>query len=844
MRYAHIAFNRDLDQTFTYHVPDELDGKLAEGHMVRVQIRTAQGAGIIVGLTDDPPEFTTKPILERLDPLPVVTPTQLQLARWLAEATLTPIGFCLWAMLPPGFTPSSDYVYTLLKPEAEGRSPLEQQIIGLLKTYGSLRGRQLTARIGSNRWQPIAKKLKERAILSAEGILLPPSVHPKNIRTAQLSFPADSLGEVERRLSQQWKRAKLRPYLDILHTLAEVGGALDVSTLYAQTNTSLQHLKKLAEEELIILGESEIWRDSLARRSYLPSAPPPLTAAQAEVWQHIRAHMEAVSRDEPNSDGEVFLIHGVTGSGKTEIYQRATELALAQGRSAIILVPEIALTAQMVARFMSRFGGQVALVHSSLSLGERYDTWRRARAGLIRIVIGARSALFTPLPNVGLIVLDEEHDDSYKQSPPINPPFYQTREAAIEYMRLNHGTVILGSATPDITSYFKAQTGTYTLLQLPNRVLAHQEEIAKQARQLELTESSFQPVAGTHAAALPLPPVQIVDMRQELRVGNTSIFSRELYKALQTVLQAGQQAILFLNRRGSATFVFCRDCGYIARCPRCDTPLTFHSSRQDLLCHHCGYHTPNLDKCPQCSSQRIKYFGLGTEQLERVLRKEFPTARVLRWDADTVARQGAHAEIYETFAARQADVLVGTQMITKGLDLPLVTLVGIISADTALGLPDYRANENTFQLLTQVAGRAGRSLLGGRVILQTYQPTHYAIQAAAEHDYAAFYAREILYRRELRYPPFSRLARLLFSDFVYATVESEAQRVAKLLRQRIAQEGHLGSDLIGPVPCFFDKLDNFYRWHILLRSPQPTALLNGLDVGQHCTIDVDPVDIL
>ena len=632
-------------------------------------------------------------------------------------------------------------------------------------------------------------------------------------------------------------------YLAILHLLSDSQGWLDAESIYTRTGTTVQHLEALHEDGLVALGESEIWRDSLAKRNFNPDIPPLLTPGQQDAWEPIQAHIGGQDRGEaPHTNA--FLIHGVTGSGKTEIYMRAVEQVLSLGRQAIVLVPEIALTAQMVQRFARRFPGKIALIHSSLSHGERYDTWRRIRAGQVEVVLGARSALFAPLPDVGLIVLDEEHDDSYKQSPPVNPPYYHARETAIEYMRRNHGTVILGSATPDVVSYYHALRENIRLLRLPDRVLAHREHMVQQTRELHIQEPHYETLAGLEAAVLPLPEVRVVDMRHELRVGHISVFSRALIAEVHTVLAKGQQALLFLNRRGMSTYVFCSDCGYIAKCPRCDTPLTYHTAGEKLTCHHCGHQEDNPTRCPACASRRIKYFGRGTEQIEKVLREEFPEARVLRWDRDTAAKHDAHTAIFEAFAAHQADVLVGTQMITKGLDLPLVTLVGIISADTALGLPDYRTGENTFQILTQVAGRAGRSPLGGRVILQTYQPHHYAIRAAAAHDYETFYEREIEYRRSLHYPPFVRLVRLLFRDRIAHRAMQEAERVAALVDERIKTGKFTASERIGPVPCFFKKIDNQYRYQILVRTQNPTTLLEDIDIGYQCALDIDPLDIL
>jgi len=514
-----------------------------------------------------------------------------------------------------------------------------------------------------------------------------------------------------------------------------------------------------------------------------------------------------------------------------------------------VLVPEIALTPQTVRRFAARFPGRVAVWHSELGAGERYDTWRRARLGLVEVVIGARSALFAPLPNLGLIILDEEHDEAYKQDPPYAVP-YHAREAAVEYARRLGAVCILGSATPDVVSFYRARQGQYRLLELPRRIMGHARRLQEQAERFHLA-SRYHPVtgAGREAQTIDLPPVEVVDLRQELRAGNTSIFSRRLQSALAETLARNEQAILFLNRRGTATFVFCRDCGEALKCDNCDMPLTYHASAAangapaQLVCHHCSYRRAQPQRCPNCGSRRIKYFGTGTERVEAAVRELFPASRTLRWDHDVTRYKGAHELILQQFTTQQADVLIGTQMIAKGLDLPLVTLVGIISGDVGLGLPDYRASERTFQVLTQVAGRAGRGLLGGRVVLQTYNPDHYIIRAAAEHDYAVFYDRELRYRKELGYPPFRRVLRLVYRHAQADRAEAEAKVAASQLRARLKAQGLPASDLIGPAPCFFGKIAGEHRWHVIVRAADPAALARGLTLkGWH--VDVDPMSLL
>jgi primosomal protein N' (replication factor Y) (superfamily II helicase) len=976
--FAEVAVNRRVYTTFHYHIPPGLTGDIAPGHLVKVSFGTAYTTGIVIDLHASSPIPETKPLLDRLDPVPVVTPAQLALARWLAAETLAPIGMCLWLMLPPGLAKRGDMLYTLADEAAEGQSATQTRILSLLRRRGPLRGRQLDRALPRTRWKSSVAGLIERGIVTREPVLDPPDIKPKTVRTVQLAIPPDRIDDIAPRLGRESRRANVlevlltmrdrrlslsatcmavgcgegpikalaesgdvtlepkiiwveptlpldtlqdhidageydrapmqksvleallaaggpvpvseldtpavrrledagtvrrwtdpatvelclspdeaqariialrggQPYLDILRFLARQGEPVPVGEVYAATDADLGKLQQLAEEGLVTLGEAEIWRDPLGEQDFVPTLAPPLTTAQVQAWEQIRGYMDTVHWGElspPPEMSGVFVLHGVTGSGKTEIYMRAVERALAQGRQAIVLVPEISLTPQTVRRFAARFPDRVSVIHSGLTPGERYDTWRRARAGDIHVIVGARSALFAPLPDAGLVILDEEHDDSYKQSPPIAPPYYHARDTAIQLMRITRGTVLLGSATPDVVSTFRARHGEYHLLQLPDRVLAHRERIAELVRRLNAPSARYRPTDAPEAVSTDLPAVQVVDMRQELRAGNRSIFSRALHTALNEVFARGEQAILFLNRRGTATFVMCRDCGYIVNCPRCDTPLTYHGPRHALLCHYCGYTRDHITQCPDCGSTRIKHFGQGTELIEAAVRSEFPSTRTIRWDRDTATGHDAHAAILRRFSQGEADILIGTQMIAKGLDLPQVTLVGIVSADTALGLPDYRSSERTFQLLTQVAGRAGRGVLGGRVILQSYLPDHYAIRAAAQHDYAAFYRQEIAYRQDQRYPPFRRLARLLFQESSYARAEKEARRAATVLQQRIDDGQFTATELIGPTPCFFAKRNNLYRWHVILRSPDPVAVLSGIDIADNWFVDVDPVDML
>jgi primosomal protein N' (replication factor Y) len=619
---------------------------------------------------------------------------------------------------------------------------------------------------------------------------------------------------------------KERAVLDLLRGST---GRVWVGGIYAQTDADLSTLRKLASRGLVSLHAQEYDRPRPAG----PDVPPRLTPDQQKVWQAIAEGMGQASP-------LVALLHGVTGSGKTEIYLRAVEATLATGRRAVILVPEISLTPQTVNRFEARFPGRVAVEHSQLSLGQRYDVWDRVRSGEVDVLIGPRLALFAPMSRLGLVVLDEAHDGSYKQSEPIPLPAYHARDVAIALSRLVGCAVLLGSATPDLETYYQADQGTYRLLELCQRILSPAQATGRRS-----------PSGPGQGRTSELPPVRVVDLRQELRAGNRSIFSRALQDALRQTLGAGEQAILFLNRRGAATFVLCRDCGYVARCPNCDVPLTSHrplTSRgkvpavEWLICHRCNHRQPDLARCPACGGRRIRHFGLGTQRVEAAVRDLLPGARLLRWDRDTASGLD-HERFLQDFVEHRADVLVGTQMIAKGLDLPLVTLVGVISADTALHLPDFRAAERTFQLLTQVAGRAGRSHRGGRVIVQTYSPDHYAIQAASRHDYASFYQQELAHRRQLGYPPFSRLVALRYSDEDPYRCQGEARRLGRWLAVEIQRTG-LAATLIGPAPCFFSRVQGRYRWQILIRGSDPLPLLRNVALPRGWLVDVDPISLL
>ncbi|MBA7706195.1 Primosomal protein N' [subsurface metagenome] len=536
-----------------------------------------------------------------------------------------------------------------------------------------------------------------------------------------------------------------------------------------------------------------------------------LTIAQEMAFRSISQSLGQELKEQP----KVFLLHGVTGSGKTEIYLQALAEAVRSGKRGIVLVPEIALTPQTIERFASRFPDKVAVLHSQLSLGERFDEWQSIRNGEVDVVIGPRSAIFAPQPDLGIIVIDEEHEWTYKQHD--KSPRYHARDVAIKLAELTGATVVLGSATPDVENFYHAQKGEYHLLQLPERV--------------------------TPREGSPLPRVEVVDLRDELKAGNRSMFSRSLSQAIAKAVAGGEQVMLFLNRRGAATFIQCRDCGFVLACRRCEVPLTYHLAEDILLCHQCNYRMPVPQLCPQCQSRRIKFLGVGTQKLEQEAGNTFSQARLLRWDSDTTRGKHSHQEILNKFRTHQADILIGTQMITKGLDLPQVTLVGVVNADTALNLPDFRAGERTFQLLSQVAGRAGRGPLGGQVIIQTYSPENYAIQAAAKHDYALFYDKEIDYRRQLNNPPFSRLASLTYTHTNDTVCQREAERMKRLLAEEIDSQGIADLNIIGPAPAFIHRLRGRFRWQLILRGSDLATFLSPIPVPQGWAIDIDPVGL-
>ena len=569
--------------------------------------------------------------------------------------------------------------------------------------------------------------------------------------------------------------------------LADAGGSADAARALARRGLVTEAARAVRRVPVeFALAEDDSVRDA------------PATPGQAIAIEAIVGAL---------GSGDAFLLHGVTASGKTEVYLRAATASLARGLGVIVLVPEIALTAQVVARFIARFGDRVALLHSALSAGERYDEWRRVLDGVADVVVGSRSALFAPLARVGLVVVDEEQEPSYKQE---SAPRYHAVDAALALRHLANAAVVLGSATPRVTTYHAARRGALRLLSLPERV-----------------------------ADLAMPATTVVDLRLELRAGNRGTLSRTLRVALERTVAKGEQAILYLNRRGFATVVLCRDCGFVVSCPACDIPFAYHLDGL-LVCHRCGRRAEPPSACPKCSSPRIRHLGVGTQRVEEEVRALVPRASIMRMDRDATRAKGAHAALFERMRSGKAQVIVGTQMVAKGFDLPGVSLVGVVNADTVLNLPDFTSAERTFQLLTQVLGRSGRGSAGGRGILQTYLPDHYAIRAAAAHDYGTFAEAELAGRERFGYPPFGRLVLLQTQAKKEDTVTKRADAYATALRRAAAGD----ADVYGPAPAFAAKRAGAYHLQVVLRGRAPEALLDRVPPGAEWTVNVDPVPLL
>ncbi|MCP9299643.1 primosomal protein N' [Bacillus halotolerans] len=773
MNFAEVIVDvstKNIDRPFDYKIPDHLKGMIKTGMRVIVPFgpRKIQGFVTAVKDTSDLSGKSVKEVEDLLDLTPVLTEELMNLSSWLSDKTLSFKITALQAMLPAALKAKYEKELKI----AEG-ADIPPQVERLFSETKSL----LYTDIPDHDTLKIIQKQVQKGHIDVT-YKVAQKANKKMVRYIQANAGKEELSKQAEGLSRQ--AAKQQAILHFFMTEPE-GTKIPAADLCKKTDTSSATIKSLIQKGLLKETYEEVYRDPYQDKMFKKTEPLPLTDEQSAAFQPIRRTLD-------NNEHQVFLLHGVTGSGKTEIYLQSIEKVLAKGKEAIVLVPEISLTPQMVHRFKGRFGSQVAVMHSGLSTGEKYDEWRKIHRKEVRLVVGARSAIFAPFENLGMIIIDEEHESSYKQE---EMPRYHAKEVAIKRAEHHRCPVVLGSATPTLESYARAQKGVYELLSLKHRV-NHQV----------------------------MPEVSLVDMREELRNGNRSMFSIELMEKLEETIAKGEQAVLFLNKRGYSSFVMCRDCGYVPQCPHCDISMTYHRSGQRMKCHYCGHEEPVPHTCPECGSDHIRFFGTGTQRVEEELTKVLPHARVIRMDVDTTSRKGAHEKLLSAFGEGRADILLGTQMIAKGLDFPNVTLVGVLSADTTLHIPDFRSAEKTFQLLTQVSGRAGRHEKPGNVIIQTYTPSHYSIQLTKTHDYETFYQHEMAHRREQSYPPYYYLALVTVSHEEVAKAAVTAEKIAHFLKANCGAD----TKILGPSASPIARIKDRYRYQCVIKYKQETQI--------------------
>ncbi len=806
--YADVVLELDPTERWpilTYCVPPALVARVRPYQAVWVPVRDEVQLGVVVRLHEEQPSFAVRPLAALVEPPFCLTPVQWALAEWLVPATLCTLWEAVALFLPPRLAQRVEYRLQLTGRLPDGRlSPLQQRLITLLAERGPLTLEQARRALGRPLTTVVAR-LVERGLVERV-----PQVRPVHhvaseqfLRVRSDARIEDDAARAAYDLLARWTRAH--------------EGALLPRALVRRLGFDPHVVQRLLDAGAIECVE--LPRSGLVTVDGAPDRPPVLTPEQERAWETIRA---AFDEEQPRP----ILVHGVTGSGKTELYLRAIGECLRRGRQAMVLVPEIALAMQVVQRVAARFPGRTVLLHSGQREAERAASWEALHEGRADIVVGPRSALFAPLRDVGLIVIDEEHDAAYKQQEPA--PRYHARSVALELGRLSRAVVLLGSATPDVTTAYRASIGEFRVVRLEGRV---GPAVVGRAGRVE-------------RVALRLPRVEVVDMRLEHQFGNAGPFSRALVEAVERALRANEQALLLINRRGHATLVQCRSCGHVERCPLCDVPLVYHADRRQLVCHRCDLRRlPNLT-CPACQHPTLGYYGLGTQRVEREVQRLFPGARVLRWDQDVVRRGADPRRLFQAVVRREVDIVVGTQMVAKGFDFPAVTVVGIVHADSGIYLPDYRAAERTFQLLTQVAGRAGRHLPRGTVVIQTYTPEHYAIRAASRHDYHAFYDEELAFRERHGYPPFRRLVRLLVRHRDELAGRLAAEEMAQRLRTRAAERGAVDCEVLGPTPAFVSRIRGWYQWQLLVRGADGPRVVAEVPLHGGWIVDVDPVSLL
>ncbi|MGG3926195.1 primosomal protein N' [Metabacillus fastidiosus] len=766
MKFASVIVDvaaMQTDREFDYKIPEQWQDAVKPGMRVIVPFGPRKVQGFVTKVKNDSAFERLKNISELLDLTPCLTPELLQLGDWLTEKTLCFKISAFQAMLPAAMKAKYEKIISLI-----GREKLSEIDI-LLQPFFEKRN-ELNWKDIENEI-PISVIQKEAAKQNLEIIYeVKQKTKKKMLKYISVNVNKDELRDYYNSLTVQAKKQK-----EIVHFfLQSEQKSISMQELLSVLNCSAASVKTLVKKDILIEEEREVYRDPYEDRSFQKTIPLQLNEEQEKAIVPI---LEAVN----DKKHEVFLMYGVTGSGKTEVYLQSIEKVLNEGKEAIVLVPEISLTPQMVNRFKGRFGSLVAVLHSGLSTGEKYDEWRKIERKEVKVVVGARSAIFAPFENLGMIIIDEEHESSYKQE---ENPRYHARDVAVYRGNYHQCPVILGSATPTLESFARASKNVYKLLTLADRVNARS-----------------------------MPAVEIVDMREELRTGNRTMFSTNLIEKLQDRLVKGEQSVLFLNRRGYSSFVMCRDCGYVIQCAHCDISLTYHRFSQSLKCHYCGHEEHMPTKCPECESEHIRFFGTGTQKVEEEILKVLPEARIIRMDVDTTSRKGAHEKLLTEFGEGRADILLGTQMIAKGLDFPNVTLVGVLTADTMLNLPDFRASEKTFQLLTQVSGRAGRHELPGEVVIQTYTPEHYSVQLASQYDYNLFYEKEMLIRKQHSYPPFYYLSLITISHPEVTKAASVTEQIVSFLRRELSPQ----TIILGPVASPIPRIKDRYRYQCMIK---------------------------
>jgi len=786
---ADIALPVPVDRLFTYQIPSDLAPLAQPGMRVLVPFGRKHLTGVIVALPRSTQVKGLRPLKDVLDSHPSFSAEMLNLTRWIADYYLVPWGEALRAATPQGLSLQSKAVVrpsdVITEVQTRRESKQQSKILQLLKS-GPITITALQKKTGASALRSMLREMEHMGWVVVDEHIRDPKAKPKFETAVRLA--TDYL-TVLKGLARPIRGKQAAA----IAALEKAGKDVGATELLRDAGVPLSTVKSLVTKGLVELIRLEVIRR--VQYDEEPVHAVTLNSSQLEALASIRNALDS-------NRYQSFLLHGVTGSGKTEVYIEALRHALTRGKTALVLVPEISLTPQTVRRFRAHFRDQVAVMHSKMSTGERFDAWRMAGDGKVQIVIGPRSAVFAPLKNLGLIVVDEEHEASYKQFDA--SPRYNARDVAIVRGSLANAVVVLGSATPSVESYHNAQHGKYTLLELPDRVDAAQ-----------------------------LPAVEIVDMTQERREvlaklrndlrseGKSfpkqmpqSSISRLLESQILARLQKHEGVILLQNRRGFSHVVECFECGYVERCENCDVTMTYHSVKKHVRCHYCGSVRKPPAQCPSCKGHEIRLHAFGTQQVQEELGERFPDTAVLRMDLDTTSRKGGHDKILKQFAQHEADILLGTQMVAKGLDFAHVTLVGVISADTQMLLPDFRASERTFQLLTQVAGRAGRSTLAGEVVVQTMQPGHYSLKHVLTHDYKGFYKEELAYREELNYPPFSRIVLLEFKGKSEAEIHKQAALFAQLLREVNTEKAY---EVLGPADAAIPRIKNLFRKHIIIK---------------------------